>query len=378
MATLYLHIGTCKTGTTAIQHFCMVNQEALKRRGYCFPDFRCDIFGTGEMRNGYFLTTRKNNPDGTKILPWENALWAEKMDAITREMKRYPRVILSDEVIWYLTKSICPELWKRLKWEAEARGFDVKIIVYLRRQDDLVNSMYAQRIRSHDKEISSLKLSEFLAQADDFYVLDYYRHYQEITSYFGKDNVIVRIYDRKRFRDGSVVSDFLEALGLTPDADFESVEGRDWNPSLGGNALEILRILNTLPDFNGELRQIARRTAFACYETERKEASFSMFSREELDALLARYAESNRLLARECFPEAGEDFQLFSEPEPLPPKWEPDNPLMHEAIIRFFGAMLVEQQKQLDKAKLGRRMIKRIKDKLRPLKHGLEEWLGLR
>lgn len=37
--TLYVHVGTTKTGTTAIQSFCIDNDEVLHRKGYCYPLF---------------------------------------------------------------------------------------------------------------------------------------------------------------------------------------------------------------------------------------------------------------------------------------------------------------------------------------------------
>lgn len=43
MKTLYLHIGTPKTGTSAIQIFCKDNQETLKKQGYYYPIFTLNI-----------------------------------------------------------------------------------------------------------------------------------------------------------------------------------------------------------------------------------------------------------------------------------------------------------------------------------------------
>ena len=39
MPTLYLHIGTPKTGTTALQNFLPANEEVLEQHGICYPDF---------------------------------------------------------------------------------------------------------------------------------------------------------------------------------------------------------------------------------------------------------------------------------------------------------------------------------------------------
>lgn len=55
MKTLYLHIGTPKTGTSAIQIFCKDNQEALKKQGYYYPIFDFKYFNVKTVRNAHFL-----------------------------------------------------------------------------------------------------------------------------------------------------------------------------------------------------------------------------------------------------------------------------------------------------------------------------------
>ena len=58
MKTLYLHIGTHKTGSTAIQHFFKVNKEVLKTMGYTYPLFpRFQYSHKLTERNGLFLST---------------------------------------------------------------------------------------------------------------------------------------------------------------------------------------------------------------------------------------------------------------------------------------------------------------------------------
>ena len=39
MKTLHVHIGTPKTATTAIQHFCKENAKILAEKGFCYPIF---------------------------------------------------------------------------------------------------------------------------------------------------------------------------------------------------------------------------------------------------------------------------------------------------------------------------------------------------
>ena len=47
MPTLYLHIGTPKTGTTALQNFLPANEEVLEQHGICYPDFGFRYTGLG-------------------------------------------------------------------------------------------------------------------------------------------------------------------------------------------------------------------------------------------------------------------------------------------------------------------------------------------
>ena len=53
MPTLYLHIGTPKTGTTALQNFLPANEEVLEQHGICYPDFGFRYTGLGVHRNGH-------------------------------------------------------------------------------------------------------------------------------------------------------------------------------------------------------------------------------------------------------------------------------------------------------------------------------------
>lgn len=43
MKTLYLHIGTPKTGTTSIQEFMVCSREALQKHGICYPDIQKNL-----------------------------------------------------------------------------------------------------------------------------------------------------------------------------------------------------------------------------------------------------------------------------------------------------------------------------------------------
>lgn len=342
MATLYLHIGTPKTGTTAIQRFCRHNGPALAKRDFCFPNFPGNNIG----QNGRFLL---RSMQGTEEQYGRVANWRENMDLLIACFRDFSNVILSEEGLWYHSLYRYEELWEALKREAEANHFCVKIIAYLRRQDQFLISQWAHWIKNPHSEWGPTTLSfhEALPKLEQQLELDYAAHLEKLASVFGRENIIVRIYDRKRFQNGDILSDFLDAVGLSLDSDFVMPKG-DQNESISGNALEIKRILNDMPEFqqNRELWLKSRQAAFECYKLERKRMEFSMFSEDELAAFLQKYEASNRLVARDYL--GDENQPLFDPPGELPPKWEPDNPYLYEAIVTYFGFLAAQQQKRIE------------------------------
>ncbi len=89
MKTLYVHIGTKKTGTTSIQGFCVHNRKALESKGYCFPDLPFQYYRvTTEERNGHFLVGAVWAEDGSHDLNKERQIFQEGMGYIRNCFKR--------------------------------------------------------------------------------------------------------------------------------------------------------------------------------------------------------------------------------------------------------------------------------------------------
>ncbi len=353
MATLYLHIGTPKTGTTAIQIFCEANKRALARRGYCFPIFPHKYEDARIQRNGRFLVYFEG-ADGGFERPCEERMWRRRMDYVEALFRKYPNVILSDEDIWRAARFKCPSLWERLKAEACARGFELRIVVYLRRQDQFLHSWWAQRVKTARGECGRMRWSEMLARADEWMELDYHAHLERIAACFGRDAIDVRVYDRARFAGGDVVMDFLGAIGLIPGDDFVHPSGEQ-NPSLGGSALEVCRILNGMPGISPFERSRLERRVAACGALAGGAADGAPLSLDELRAFLRKYEESNRLVARDYLGDV--DGALFAPPHDSPGREEGARDGC-EAVVRFFATELL--------ARPGRRALLRAEEKLRP------------
>ena len=182
MKKLYLHIGTGKTGSSSIQK----------------------TFKNLNERNFYFKYDRK-------------ALrFVEKLDQIIEKLEtcKEDLVILSSE--WLYVRADEKILKKINKLSSK---FEIKIIIYLRRQDELVVSAYQQSIKNLDSKIifnvddyalnnAKLYSKWFLKRTNYYEICNFW------SNYFGKENIIIRIFSKNQLKDGCVVKDFASIVNV--------------------------------------------------------------------------------------------------------------------------------------------------------------------
>lgn len=350
MKTLYLHIGTTKTGTTSIQKFCLKNQILLQEKNYCFPDSihryeskkNATFRYKGIHRNGHFLVGSVWNKSGKHNTAEEERLFHEGMENVAALFKTYDNIILSDEGIWYMSSYGKRDLWDRLKAHADTHGYQIMIIVYLRPQDDFLISNWNQAVKENGMADSiEVNLEETLQTRIMRY--SYGEKLDLIARVFGKDHIIVRRFDSQAFYQGSIYADFLHCLNLELTDEYRPLKNTVNNTSLEGNALEIMRILNSLPGLDAGQRRLCLghlRTV-----TQMSGCHYSVLSEEERSAFMSHFEAGNRHTAEEYI---GDGAPLFdTKPKELP-KWEAQNPYMHEDLIRFFALESQARCKEID------------------------------
>ena len=371
MKTLYVHIGTKKTGTTSIQGFCKNNRNVLESKGYCYPVFPFQYYRVStDGRNGHFLVGAVWTEDGTRThdTKKERQIFREGMDYILKLFETYDNVVVSDEQIWKNTYMDRASLWDELREEAEKGNFQVKVIVYIRRQDAYIASLWNQSVKTAiRKDRALMTIEEYMENMPPSEQLDYYQQIERISSVLGKENVIVRVFERGRFTGGSIYSDFLKAIGLelTDDMDIKT-DVR--NISLMGNTHEIKRILNEIPEMaEADVNNFYRRILQRCAPLSAEEYSCSMMSREEIQAILSKYEESNSRVLKEYIKEDWDT--LFDEKIQELPKWQKENPYMQDDIIRFIGMSTASLLKEYGKIKEENR---KNQEKIKELKYKLD------
>lgn len=241
---LLVHIGTQKTATTSIQHFCVHNRKLLKSCGYLYP---------------------KNNSHPFLFNFLAQQLVQGRQDRVARylqkvrtqgQRKKCHTVIISAESFYAMSFFfLSPREESRASeyWQIEARlieelsrccdGYDdIKIACYLRPQDDFAAAFYNQLVKISPYFDETYK--EFIE--GDKPIFDYERHIRLWEKYFGADSISIRNFLTCK-RD--IVEDFLENF-LEPGLFSKSNEKQfRSNLRLNRDVLEFKRVFNsTDPD----------------------------------------------------------------------------------------------------------------------------------
>lgn len=352
---LYVHVGTPKTATTSIQQFCAANQEAFKKRNFCYPIFPFKYPDKSINRNAHFLAGRIFDNQGKRCKEEEEKNFKEGIDTIKKLFETYDNVVLSDEGLWIATNLWGADLWDKLVQIGKEAGFTLVIVMYLRRQDEYLTSLWSQFIKQGYMKVSATTWEEWFATAPKERSADYKEKIDRMMAIVGRENLSVRKFSRESFFGGSIYSDFLNALGLELEADFVIPESEK-NPSLKGNSIEIRRIINTLPDINHADHKFFKEALMSVSDVSVKDYPCEIMSDEERNAFLSQYREGNREIAKMFFDEDGE---LFEDPQKSVVKWEKENPYMLDDVIRLIGIITMELREE------NRRLEKKLKHPFR-------------
>lgn len=339
MTTVYLCIGTMKTGTSSLQAFMKNNRKELANQGYCYPKNR--ISGRNILnRNAYFLIYKPY----TDTDPSEEEVRAKGMQRMKELATEYDNIVLSDELIWHYS-SRRKYFWHRTKEEFEKIGCQVKVVVYLRRQDELVQSLWNQNVKSGERW--NMTFGEFMENKKyRYFPLDYYKKLTQIANIMGKENMIVRVYEGGQFEDGDLIKDYTKTLGIELNERFDMLDATT-NLSLKGNFVEIRRMVNGVPAYQ-EMPDFLRKVLTKA-SSEKNEMSpiekTSFFKYEDQVAFQNKYNKSNEKVAREFL--GREDGILFYKSVKEEPYYDPKNDKMLEDFIHFTVNYMCKQEERI-------------------------------
>ena len=118
-------------------------------------------------------------------------------------------------------------------------GFDVKVIVYIRRPVEFLASVWGERLKPCIPE----KMQITLEQENDFYDIQFNTVLAFIDK-IGAENVMVRPFEKEQWKNHSFVDDWLSCIGINTTEGMKLDVSR--NKSYSRNTSEIFLLINRI------------------------------------------------------------------------------------------------------------------------------------
>lgn len=249
MKSCILHAGTVKTGTTTLQSFLSSKRKELSQAGVLFSR------SMGRSNHTSLAAYAQSDETFDDLRFARGVTEAEQVfdlrETIRRDLSEEAFSCDEDRVLFSSEHTS-----SRLQTEEEVVNLrsllrseftDIKIIFYLRLQDEMALSTYSTGIRNG--ELKPFDLSNYKSMSR---VLNYDNLLKRWEDVFGVENITVRLFDREIFAGGSLIKDFLQAINVDIDLNEEDLKTVK-NQSYDIDTLEYLRLLNHhLPRFNDD------------------------------------------------------------------------------------------------------------------------------
>lgn len=340
-----VHIGAPKTGSSTIQEFLFRNTAALAERGFRFhrnvegrgSQYEyplAALASIGRLLPGREEQTRYSSTDLAAHQATGAAVVAEL--AANRARWQEPVALFSSEHIFPWLRSV--EEMQALDALFRKDFSEVRYILYIRNQEDLIVSEYSEIL----KRGSNLRLQGLIDQRMNS--LDHEPRTRMWVQAVGRQNFDLRLMDPTYLKDGDLLADYALACGF----DLQGLEiPPRINESLTAPAAEALRMLNErIPQLlhDASPNPLRKGLIHHLMDLSPEDAPRLALSADQRAQVLDRVGAANESLRAEFFPDRA---TLFSPPRerPLPPRetvLEQAMDLMTRLIIRLrLGRMAV-------------------------------------
>jgi hypothetical protein len=200
---VYLHIGTNKTGTSAIQRFLNGNRDQLKEFRLLYPTTGCQgeaHYGISHALNFSHGKSRGGNADTAQRTALRKALFEEIRASGANT------VAISSE------NFVMPQSVEAVK--TFFQPCQVRVIVYLRRHDEWWTSAYAQAVKMVENPPWGRSFEDYVTYQKEKNTG--YGNYRFLVDrwarIFGRENIIVRPYEVGQ-NQPTLIGDFLCSIG---------------------------------------------------------------------------------------------------------------------------------------------------------------------
>lgn len=223
---IVIHIGAPKTGSSAIQFLLNSNRLKLQGMGFYYPKHGVD---GNSISGGHSIFSKMLIDDDLKgAQDWLDSQYE-------KAQQRNNKLLISAEGLYLQHK----------KLKTLLKGKRVTIIGYLRHPIEAIVSNYNQGVKRAYFTSSLIEHCEKILKhpTQKFMNGGILIEWQEI---FGRENTILKAYDKNLFPKEKIEYDFLSLLGISGlKRQFLSITKRDINPSYSPSAIALKRVLNS-------------------------------------------------------------------------------------------------------------------------------------
>ncbi|NOU46051.1 MAG: hypothetical protein HOO86_03205 [Bacteroidales bacterium] len=277
--TLFIHIGTHKTGSTAIQNLLLLNKPELLKNGVLFP---------GSSDDHYQITNELRESEKPYLNRETQAY--KIFTEIKSNLHYFDTFIISSEGFCENYELILPRLADIIAYFN--LQIDIKIIIFYRYQASNLESTYQQYVKQLSTRLK-MTFRHFLELHCYSAVFDYYLLLNCWSKYFDRNDMLILPFIANREKS-NLYSTFLNAVNLQLTENYQLPTLDKINKGFSNNSLDFLRWLNILEVDNVLFLKIS--DILKLRETNHQ-TNYNFLSRDEEDRVMQSYEKSNYLVA---------------------------------------------------------------------------------
>jgi hypothetical protein len=295
---LLLHIGLQKTGTSSIQVMLASSGKHLERSGYLYPTLPVPEF----KRSPVWTSPFRHNCVAATYADFHSTfepLTASEHDALVSTMQdsKLDAIMSAEE---FSRQKDFSALANRL------RGFDITVIVYLRRQDQYMESLYNQRNKILVSRCDTSFLGcDFLSNEDMIKfinvsgynkIMDFYTLLYKIKTQLFPEKIYARNFDRRSLIGEDVCKDFCSVLKI----DHEQMihPNAKVNQSIGNDVLSNINEV-FLADGKNAARSMMAEINAMIVDGKDYSGDYRILSDARRESLIKSYSEQNGRLQQD-------------------------------------------------------------------------------